>query len=300
MEFGAANESSRRRGLSPAIPINSSHSSDGVANESSRRRGTINVFIRSQCPCCRHKLAWHDLIPVISFFWLRGKCRHCKKRISYQYPAVEIATGALFIAIFNFKFLIFNQFLIPEFLNGHWSLVIGHFINIVFWLYITSALIVIFVYDLKHYIIPDKILFPAIVITTLYRIWEFINLNIENSLKINNLEFQISDPFVLYFLAAAGASLFFFSLVFVSRGRWMGLGDVKLAFLMGLLLGWPNILIAVLSAFFFGALVGLALVFGGRKTLKSQIPFGPFLITGTFIALFWGEKIANWYLGLFL
>jgi prepilin signal peptidase PulO-like enzyme (type II secretory pathway) len=301
---GVANESSRRRGLSPAIPINSSHSSDGVANESSRRhsdgvanessrrRGTINVFTRSQCPCCRHKLAWYDLVPILSFLWLGGKCRHCKKRISYQYPAVEIATGALFIAIFNFKFLIFNQFLIPEFLNGHWSLVIGHFINIVFWLYITSALIVIFVYDLKHYIIPDKILFPAIAISIMYHVLSIM--------QAENYALYIIHNTLYYVGSAIGASAFFLLLVLISRGRAMGLGDVKLAFLMGLILGWPNILVALFSAFFFGALVGLVLIFGGRKTLKSKIPFGPFLIAGTFIALFWGNWLVDWYLRLLL
>jgi prepilin signal peptidase PulO-like enzyme (type II secretory pathway) len=266
----------------------------GIQSIDSRLRGNDRKkrIARSQCPYCRHKLAWYDLIPVLSFLWLGGKCRHCEERISYQYPAVEITTGALFIAIFNFKFLIFNQFLIPEFLNGHWSLVIGHFINIVFWLYITSALIVIFVYDLKHYIIPDKILFPAIAISIMYHVLSIM--------QAENYALYIIHNTLYYVGSAIGASAFFLLLVLISRGRAMGLGDVKLAFLMGLILGWPNILVALFSAFFFGALVGLVLIFGGRKTLKSKIPFGPFLIAGTFIALFWGNWLVDWYLRLLL
>jgi prepilin signal peptidase PulO-like enzyme (type II secretory pathway) len=114
-----------------------------------------------------------------------------------------------------------------------------------------------------------------------------------------------------YFGSAIIASGLFFLLVLISKGRWMGVGDVKLAFLMGLVLGWPNILVALFLAFALGAIVGLSLIltsrvlgkqFSGylraRYSLKSQIPFGPFLIFGTFTALFWGSRIINWYLGL--
>ncbi|PIP22482.1 MAG: prepilin peptidase, partial [Candidatus Nealsonbacteria bacterium CG23_combo_of_CG06-09_8_20_14_all_39_25] len=85
-----------------------------------------------------------------------------------------------------------------------------------------------------------------------------------------------------------------------SQGKWMGLGDVKLAFLMGLFLGFPNILVALFLAFFIGAIIGIGLIISGKRTLKSEVPFGPFLITGTFIALFWGNQITNWYLSLFI
>jgi leader peptidase (prepilin peptidase)/N-methyltransferase len=80
----------------------------------------------------------------------------------------------------------------------------------------------------------------------------------------------------------------------------MGSGDISLAFLMGLILGWPNILTALFPAFFIGAIIGTGLIMAGRKTLKSEIPFGPFLVIGTFLAMFFGEKIVNWYLNLYL
>ena len=212
---------------------------------------------RSFCPYCRHILSWQDLIPLLSFLILRGKCRYCQKSISWQYPLVEIATGLLFLSIFNFQFSIFN-------------------------LIIACFLIIIFVYDLKHYIIPDKIIYPAIVIVLIY-----------NFLRSDLL--GRSD----LLLSAFGAATFFLAIVLVSRGTWMGIGDIKLAFLMGLFLSWPKILVALFLAFSIGAIIGLGLIVSGKKTLKSEVPFGPFLVTGTFIALFFGGQIIHWYLNLF-
>jgi len=205
---------------------------------------------RSYCPSCWHSLNWLDLIPVLSFLLLKAKCRYCQKPISWQYPLVEIATGLFFLLILNFQFSIFN-------------------------LIIACFLIVIFVYDLKHFIIPDKVVFPAILVSGLYLF----------------LRYDAS-----YIYAAFGAALFFFLFVFLSRGKWMGIGDIKLAFLMGLFLGFPNILVALFLAFLIGAVVGIALITTKKKELKSEIPFGPFLVLGTFIALLWGERLVDWYL----
>ncbi len=153
-----------------------------------------------------------------------------------------------------------------------------------------ASLIIIFVYDLKHYLIPDKILFPAVLISVLYRCLEFMNLNIGHLLEIRNWKLEILSQSIA---AAFIASIFFLILVLITQGRGMGLGDVKLAFLMGLILGWPNILVALFLAFHwcyrwtgvnfnFGTKAKLwkipKLRFGGKKySLKSQIPFGPFL-----------------------
>jgi leader peptidase (prepilin peptidase)/N-methyltransferase len=229
---------------------------------------------RSFCPHCKHKLSWQDLFPVFSFLFLRGKCRYCKKNISWQYPIVELATGILFVLIFKFlNFYNFsNNFLIFEFLN------------LAFLFYIASVLVVIFVYDLEHYLIPDKVLFPAIIITFVFRVLELFG----NYAHLLN-----------YILAAAIGSGFFLVIFLASKGRAMGFGDVKLAVLMGLLLGLPNVLVALFLAFFFGAIIGLILMVFQRKNLKSEIPFGPFLITGTFISIFWGHTIIQWYLNFF-
>jgi len=218
---------------------------------------------RSYCPYCKHILSWQDLIPVLSFLILKGKCRYCQKKISFQYPLVEIVTGLLFVLIF-------------------WHLGFGFDLAFGIWILISCFLIIIFVYDLKHFIIPDKIIYPAIAVVFIYNVLQGPALLMRSG------------------LAAILAAGFFLSIVLVSRGRWMGLGDVKLAFLMGLFLGFPNILIALFFAFLIGAIIGVGLILAKRKTLRSEVPFGPFLVTGTFVALFWGERIVQWYLDLFL
>lgn len=227
---------------------------------------------RSFCPHCKHQLNWQDLIPLLSFLILRGKCRYCQKPISFQYPFVELITGILFLCV---------------------GQVGGESFSILFNWMITCLLIIIFVYDLRHYIIPDRVIYSAIGVAFLYRVFE--------ALAINHwpLGFEISS-LAIPLLSAFGAATFFLTIVLISQGRWMGVGDIKLAFLMGLILGWPNILAALFLAFFIGAIFGIALIIAGRKTLKSEVPFGPFLVVGTFIALFWGQEVINWYLNFFL
>jgi len=228
----------------------------------------------SSCPKCKHNLAWYDLIPVVSFLILKGRCRYCKEKISIQYLIAEIATGLLLIL--NFKFLILNQFLVFNF---------KFLITAIYLLAINSLFVLIFVYDLKHFIIPDKFVFTAIGIVFIYQLF-----------GIWNLEFGNYGILINCILAALASSAFFFIIWLISRGKWMGFGDVKLAFLMGLFLRWPNILVAFFLAFILGSIVGLILIALKKRGMKSEIPFGPFLIAGTFIALFWGERIINWYL----
>jgi len=220
---------------------------------------------RSYCPNCKHKLSWKDLIPIFSFFELQGKCRYCKKPISFQYPLVELATGILFVSIFNIAF--------PNLLLS------------IFYFLISSFLIIIFVYDLRYYIIPDEVIYPAIIITLIFNS-QFLIFNQDSIFKSS-------------ILSAFGASLFFLVIFLISKGKWLGFGDVKLALFMGLFLGFPNILVALFLAFFIGAIIGIGLILAKKKGLKSEVPFGPFLVTGTFIALFWGNQIINWYLNLF-
>ncbi len=221
---------------------------------------------RSYCPHCKHTLIWSDLIPVFSFLFFKGKCRYCKKKISIQYPIVEITTGLVFLFIY-YQIMGFSQ------------LTIGNIITLCFLFIVSSFFIIIFVYDLKHYIILDKVLFPTIIIVLLY-------------LLIFNATFLFFNSL----LTAIGTSTFFALIFFLSKGEWIGFGDVKLAVLLGLLLGFPNILVGLFLAFFFGAIIGLTLMFFQKKGLKSEIPFAPFLIIGTFIAMFFGGHMIQWYL----
>ena len=164
---------------------------------------------KSICPHCKHVLSTKDLIPLVSFVLLKGRCRYCEEKISFQYPIVEMATG------FIFAFLLWWIGLNPISLILLWAL--------------SALLIVIFVYDLKHFIIPDTMVFAAIILAG---VWQVAQGGLINGI-----------------LAGFGAAFFFLILFLISRGRWMGFGDVKLALFMGLFLGWPNILVALFSAF---------------------------------------------------
>jgi prepilin signal peptidase PulO-like enzyme (type II secretory pathway) len=219
---------------------------------------------RSFCPHCKHILGWQDLIPVFSFLILRGKCRYCHQKISWQYPLVELATGVLFAFSFS---------------------VVREPISLIFYWTIISFLIVIFVYDLKRFLIPDKIIYPAIGIAFIF--------NLLNSYVLNH------ESFLNPLISAFGAAGFFLAIILISRGKWMGLGDVKLAFFMGLFLGWPAISVALFSAFLLGAVIGLTLIILGKKTFESEVPFGPFLSFGTVAALFLSNEFIGWYLNLF-
>lgn len=220
---------------------------------------------RSFCPHCKHTLLWYDLMPVFSYLFLSCKCRYCKKSISVQYPLVEIATGILFASLANFD----------------------HAIQTVYFFIIFSFLIIIFVYDLKNYIIPDKVVLPAVGLALAYNLF---------SVLIGDFSWQV---FWGRIFAGFWPALFFFLLFFVSQGKWMGFGDVKLAFLMGLLLGPVKVITALYTAFITGAVIGLWLVIFGRKKIKSEMPFGPFLIAGTYLAMIFGNSLSAWYFKIF-
>lgn len=223
-------------------------------------KGESFVKGRSFCPNCRHQLSPFDLVPLLSFFALKGRCRYCRKEISWQYPLVELATALLFILIFNLD-------LQPGIL--------------IYYLIASCFLIIIFVYDLKYYIIPDGVIFPAITLSLAYNVSLFLAGG--GQLAVGNV------------FAGTAAAAFFLIIVLISKGDWMGIGDIKLALFMGLFLGWPKILIALFFAFVIGAAIGLILIALKRKGLKSEIPFAPFLITGTFIAVFFGNYLINLY-----
>ena len=220
-------------------------------------KGESFIVGRSYCPKCKHDLKPWDLIPVLSYLILRGKCRHCGNKISSQYPLVELSTAIIFSFVY---------------------LQVGLTSKMIYLLVIMAIFIVIFVYDLKYYIVPDKFVFSGIIISA---IWVFL-----------------TGDILITFASAIGASFFFFLIWFFSKGLAMGFGDVKLAFLIGLLFGWPNVVVGLFLGFFFGAIIGTISLLINQKNLKSEIPFAPFLLSGAFVALFWGDKIVQWYLSL--
>lgn len=236
------------------------------------RHGTRSLDGRSSCPRCGKTLQWYELIPVISWIMLRGRCASCAKPISVQYPLVELAAGISFAAFGLAPLPVIAQML-------------GCAIAILF--------IAIFVYDLYHMIMPDR------------WVWSFNALALVLSLYLLYL-FAPAGAWMPYvWLLAAGplVSLPLFLMWFVSRGMWMGFGDVKFALGMGWLLGLGYGYLALMYSFVIGAIVGVFILIplphivktlrslgithlgGGKEgfTMKSEVPFGPFLIIGTSI-----------------
>lgn len=225
---------------------------------------------RSYCDHCRKKLAWFDNIPLLSFILLKGRCRYCRKKISPQYPLLELLVGLEFIWVY---FLIQGQVNFFSRFEGFYS-----FLSLLVWLGLGACLAAILIADWRWRIIPDSAVFGAIFLALLkigidYRYTGMIDFS--------------------FFTAALLAGLFFSALVWLTKGKGMGIGDIKLAFLIGLLLGFPRTIIAISLAFLTGAVSGVILILLGKKGLKSQIAFGPFLIIGLLGALVWGEKTAS-------
>lgn len=210
---------------------------------------------RSYCDYCQKKLSWHDLVPLLSFIFLKGKCRYCKESIDPLIPVVEVTLALLFVSVF-LKFPVLSD---PKL----W-----------FHLFFVSVLLVIFFTDLKHEVIPNKIIYPAILISLL-----FIALT--------------SNP-VNHILSGIGAFLFFLILSLVTRGKGMGGGDTKLALFLGLVLGFPTIVFSLYLAFLTGGFISLILILWKKKRFKKDtIPFGPFLAFWGIISIFLGNQLVS-------
>ncbi len=230
---------------------------------------------RSMCPDCKHSLAAGDLIPVVSWLMLKGKCRYCRKPISWQYPAVELATASLFLfsyAYFPYKLHALDQKL-----------------DFVFWLIFLVGFMALTVYDLRWYLLPDKIVYPLYGVALLQVLW-----------------IATAGHGGLKSMAQAGLGLLiggglFYVLFQVSKGKWIGGGDVKLGGLLGLVVGSPSKAILMLFvASLAGTVVALPLLVTGRAKRTSRLPFGPFLILAAIIVYLFGGSILDWYSSLFL
>ncbi|MCG0277591.1 MAG: prepilin peptidase, partial [Thermanaeromonas sp.] len=217
------------------------------------------VFGRSYCPKCKTVLAWYDLIPLLSYIILRGRCRHCRERISLRYPLVELLTGAVFAALF-FR--------------------LGLSLVLLKYLCLASILIAASFIDIEHYLIPDRLNFTALAVA--------------GGFLLSNIEITLTSGLLGAFLAGGLVWL----LAVLSKGN-VGGGDIKLAAAVGLFLGWPLGFIGVLLGFFLAGMVGLLLLLTRIKGRKDPIPLAPFLSAGAFISLFWGYDILSWYLNRF-
>ncbi len=235
--------------------------------------GEDMVFKKSHCPKCQKNLAWFDMFPILSFAALKGKCRHCGEKISWQYPLVELAAALMFVLVYYFY--------------G------SSLLNLVFLWLICSLCIAIFVFDLKHYLIPEALIFSGLAVIFIYRAFNVWALS-----KVLGWSAAFYSEFLIYLFSGIGFALVFFVPYFLSQEKWMGFGDVELAFFLGAFLGPEKSFLALLLSTGLGAIIGLILVGFKKKGLKSQIPFGPFLVAGGLAAFFFGEAIWNYYFSL--
>jgi len=218
---------------------------------------------RSKCFSCGKNLEWHELIPIFSFFIQKGKCKTCKSAISWQYPIIEIIAGVLFISIFIF---------FPPI-----SLESGFFT--VFYLFITCLLLIITIYDIKHKVIPNAL------------VYTFATIALVSLFISPELDFIIPDFWQI--MAGPILALPFALMWLLSKGTWMGLGDAKLVLGIGWVLGFSAGVSAIILAFWIGAIVSVVWMYIVFRKVKAryEIPFGPYLILGMYLVLLFGIRV---------
>ncbi|MBD3183923.1 prepilin peptidase [Candidatus Poribacteria bacterium] len=232
---------------------------------------------RSFCPNCQHKISALENIPVLSYIFLRGKCRHCKAPISPRYMVVEIITAALFIVMLLRSMTMHQEvkFIILEFITTA---------------FFVSLLIAITFIDLEFYIIPDKIVLTGLIFGLLSAIAASVLTNSYKPIAFRILG-MVTGAGIIYVIAVAGSAIF--------RKQAMGGGDVKLMGMVGIYTGfWPHIPLTIVIGSVFGSVIGVILISASKKKMGSRIPFGPFLALGALISLLFGNPLIKWYTGI--
>lgn len=259
------------------------------------------LFGRSHCDFCKKPLKPRNLIPIFSYLWQKGKCSYCKKKLSKYYLISEVLTGLAFTLAVYYSGIL-NSFSFRDF----WDFLL---LSIVFCLFI-----IIFLADMKYYLIPDVIVYLGIAATVIFIVGGYamdlyfyyqklvadpVGVYLIKTGFWNNQLKYILDSLGLTLVSALGIALFFLLLVWVTKERGMGAGDIKLGFFIGIFNGFPGNVIAIFLGFIFGAILSLFLIVFKKKTLKDSVPFGPFLIAGSIVSLLYSSSILNWYINLF-
>lgn len=247
---------------------------------------------RSFCLGCGKKLLWCELVPIFSFIRQKGKCRSCGKKLLWQYPLVELLCGLIFVGV-------------PwRLLPGHELIIPYQFLIAAIWIIIFLLFLLLSIIDFRHYIIPDQINWGLIILGLV-----LIGLTIFYG-KFDNILSPFLGSYALlfgfrenifanYLLALLFGILFFGAIIVLSRERAMGWGDFKLVIAMGIIFGWPDILMVLFSSFIIGTTASLILICEGKKGLKDAVPFGPFLALGGATTFFFGSQIMEMYFKLF-
>ena len=281
---------------------------DCIASRAVREK---SFWGRSYCLKCKKTLKWYDLFPLVSYIVLKGRCRYCHGKIPLETFIIEVISG--FVTA-----LIFYKGLSPNyFVNLSISSIQNIFplVDTIEKIYIYCILFIVVITDLKEGVIPNRIMYPAIFTILIYTLFfDVLKIGFLYS-SLNSTEFGrlllpphsdffqrhamiILDPLIQSFIAGVSIALFFGGVIFFTKGRGMGGGDLTLGVFIGLSLGFPNAFLALLLSFVLGSVAGTALVIGRKKSFKQTIPFGPFLSLGSLIGLLWGNELIGWYLSL--
>ncbi len=257
---------------------------------------------RSRCMSCERTLKWYELLPFFSFVFLRRRCRTCKGPISWQYPVVELVCGFIMAYLPFFFARFFNIGNLFYFKPELWSF----YIFVLLWILILLALVLMSAIDFRLYVIPDEInifvgILGAFLIATKVFGGAWLAFPFGHFIKNYALVFSFSKSIVFgHIFGLAVSGLFFLILYFITRGKGFGFGDVKLAFVLGLLLGYPDTVLSIFFSFILGGVWSLLLLSHGKKTMKSKIPFGPFMALGVIFTVFFGHDALTWYFSLFM
>jgi prepilin signal peptidase PulO-like enzyme (type II secretory pathway) len=244
---------------------------------------------RSHCEHCKKTLRWFELIPLVSFIMVGGRCARCKTKLSFQYPIVELISGLVFALV---------PYRVETFFGISGLLLLG---VAAFWVVLFEALLIMSLIDIRLGIIPDELNIFLVILGIFFAIFMTGSFGIANHSLINFYSglFGLQENFLINRIVAAilGAAFFGF-LILITRGRGMGVGDLKLAVPLGIMFGWPDILLVVAFANVIGAIVGLAAVFFGKKNINSTVPFGPFLAVGAIVTFFFAYQLFQWYFSI--
>ena len=231
-------------------------------------RGQSIISPPSHCSACKRKLSILDLVPVFSYLWLRGRCRYCRASIPLRIPIVEAVTGLMFALLY-------------------WKFGLGLELSIS--LVYACLLTVIFVIDLEHQLVLDKITYPGMALAFAFAFF-WPGLGVISPLGGEALGRAVSS------LAGGALGLAVMALPLIIYRRGMGMGDVKLGALVGLMTGFPLVVVALLLSVITGGLVAAILLVFRVKKRGDAIPFAPFLATSAMVTLLWGQAIWEWYL----
>lgn len=224
---------------------------------------------RSLCVHCGHHLGVKDLLPVISWCLLKGKCRYCHKPISWQYPLVELATALLFAV---------------SYLAWPSSLTTGlQTLEFVAFLAFATLAVALSLNDVKWMLLPNRLVYPLGLVAGA--------LAVLASIRVESL-----SPLISGVVGSIGLGGLFYLLYQISKGSWIGGGDVRLGFTIGLALGWQRTLLSITISAYLALVLVLVLLLMGKYHKRMRLPFGPFLLLGALLTSLWGQRVVDWYL----